>query len=383
MHTRVTRAIGVIVLLATVSGLVPAVAESAGAKSASAPKTTWLCKPGQSPDPCTQNISSAVVPAVGAPTVVHVAQPSSPPVDCFYAYPTVSSQSTPNSNLTVGPEQTYIAADQAAPFSQVCRVFAPMYRQMTIHELFSKDAAGQKRALDIAYASLAQGFAAFLAQEPKGRHFVLLGHSQGAAMLIHLIAKVIDPNPALRARLVSALLLGGNLTVAKGKTVGGAFQHIPLCTSGHQLSCAVAYSSFYSAPPKTSYFGIPGQGVSLLWGQTSRSSNLQVACVNPASFGPGSVRLGVRFLNTDFPGAGYVTYPGLYRSQCMRVNGATFLHVTVEPSSAYPAAAHPNQRPTVASSGKNWGLHDYDVNLAAGDLVSLVARQEFYLHNHR
>lgn len=376
MSAHVRRVIGAMALTVLIASLAPVVAQSAGATSAHVSSTTWLCKPGVTPNPCVQNISYASVPAAGAPSIVHVAPAHSAPVDCFYVYPTVSGQTTPNANLVVGPEETYIAADQAAPFSQVCRVFAPMYRQMTVHELFSKDAAAQQRALTIAYGSLASGFAAFLAQEPKGRHFVLIGHSQGAAMLIRLIKQVVDPNPGLRSRLVSALLMGGNLTVAKGKKVGGAFAHIPVCSSRHQLECAVAYSSFPTTPPKTSYFGIPGQGVSLLWGQTSRSSKLQIACVNPANFSATSAPLDVRFLDRDYPGAGYVSYPGLYRSSCMTVNGATFLHVTTTLPSTATAQSNTNVRPTVESSGKEWGYHDDDVNLAAGDLVHLVASEE-------
>ena len=47
-------------------------------------------------------------------------------------YPTVSSQFTQNANLEVGPEETQIAVDQASRFSQTCKVFAPIYPQLTI-----------------------------------------------------------------------------------------------------------------------------------------------------------------------------------------------------------------------------------------------------------
>ena len=47
-------------------------------------------------------------------------------------YPTVSEQTTPIANLDIEPAQTSIANYQAACFSQVCNVYAPMYRQVTI-----------------------------------------------------------------------------------------------------------------------------------------------------------------------------------------------------------------------------------------------------------
>ncbi len=57
---------------------------------------------------------------------------SKPPIDCFYVYPTVSEQEGPNANLEIEPQETQIAIDQASRFSQDCKVYAPMYRQLTL-----------------------------------------------------------------------------------------------------------------------------------------------------------------------------------------------------------------------------------------------------------
>ncbi len=56
------------------------------------------------------------------------------------------------------------------------------------------------------------------------------GHSQGSFILIDLIKSEIDGKP-IQSRLVSAILMGTVVPVPKGKDVGGAFQHIPLCHS--------------------------------------------------------------------------------------------------------------------------------------------------------
>ena len=369
--------------LAAVSSTVSASVASASTSTSS--KTTWLCSPALPTDPCRGGINLAIDPVVGAPMVRTITAAKNPPIDCFYAYPTVSGQPGANADLTVEASQQAIATMQAAPFSQVCRVFSPMYHQVTLAGLQGLSRPQAKKALETSYASLAQGFRSFLAQEPKGRHFVVIGHSQGAAMLIRLLKNVIDPNPALRSRLVSALLIGGNLTVAKGKTTGGAFRHIPLCTSGKQLGCAMAYSAFSeSEPPSTSsFFGIPGQGVSLMWGQTSKSKSLEVACTNPARFGPGSLRLNARFPSGSIPGAEYVTYPSLYRGRCTTFHGARYLEVTTVTDANHPASIQPNVRPVVQGNGAQWGLHAYDVNLGLGDLVALVARESLFLRTHR
>ena len=56
----------------------------------------------------------------------------SPAIDCFYVYPTVSGQTTGNSNLQIDPEEKSIALYQASRYSQYCHVYAPMYRQTTL-----------------------------------------------------------------------------------------------------------------------------------------------------------------------------------------------------------------------------------------------------------
>ena len=51
--------------------------------------------------------------------------------DCFYVYPTASLAETGNSGLAVTTLEVYIADERAAPFSQVCDVWAPVYRSQT------------------------------------------------------------------------------------------------------------------------------------------------------------------------------------------------------------------------------------------------------------
>ncbi|HTN79059.1 MAG TPA: DUF3089 domain-containing protein, partial [Acidimicrobiales bacterium] len=59
------------------------------------------------------------------------------PVDCFYVYPTVSTQAGPNADLTIEPAEKTVAEAQASRFSSVCNVWAPMYRQVTLSSLGS------------------------------------------------------------------------------------------------------------------------------------------------------------------------------------------------------------------------------------------------------
>lgn len=373
---RVVTGVAVLVTVAAGCGSAhPAAARSTptgGAASGGAPSgTVWLCRPGQADDPCTASLAATSVPASG-PRTTSTAQPSADsPYDCFYVYPTVSTEPGDNADLTVQPAERDAAISQASRFSQDCEVWAPMYRQRTAGSL-EKGLGNDPAADTVAYDSLLAAWRDYLAHDNHGRPIVFLGHSQGSALLIRLLASQVDPNPALRARTVLAILPGGNVTVPDGKAVGASFQHLPLCTSAGQAGCVIAYSSFPSQPPAGSDFGRPGQGVSLQSGQTA-TSGVQVACVNPAAVGGGTADLDPYFLaatSRDKPPVAtpWVTYPDLYSAGCMTAGGATWLQVT---------PLQRGGRPLVTEQlGPDWGYHGDDVNLALGNLVTDVSAAE-------
>ncbi len=105
-----------------------------GLACAPAGATVWLCKPGKKPDPCAPGLSTTVynAPLSQAIGVEHPKAEHNPPIDCFYVYPTVSDEKTGNSNFVIQDTERSIALYQVARYSQHCRVFAPMYRQVTL-----------------------------------------------------------------------------------------------------------------------------------------------------------------------------------------------------------------------------------------------------------
>jgi hypothetical protein len=273
-------------------------------------------------------------------------------------------ESTMNANLVVQPAEVDAAVAQAAQFSQVCRVWAPMYRQVTAAGLKAAGFADDKFE-HVAYASLLSAWKDYFAHDNDGRPIVFIGHSQGAAMLIDLLRSQVDTNPALRRLMLSAILLGGNVEVPTGKLVGGTFKNIPACRSKSQTGCVIAYSSFPGTPPTDSLFGRPGQGVSLQTGQ-SAMSGLQVLCVNPAALDGGSGALEPIFPAPNRIRAPWVEYPDLYTAACRSSDGATWLNI-------HTITTPGDTRPVVSETdGPTWGLHTYDVNLALGNLVQVV-----------
>lgn len=335
--------------------------------------TVWLCRPGLADDPCHGNLDATAVMADGSTVSEPSNPPPSPGVDCFYVYPTVSRQKTDNANLVVQRTEIDAAVAQAARFSQVCRVWAPMYRQRTEASL-TKGLGNDPTADATAYASVLAAWKDYLTHDNDGRPIVFIGHSQGAAMLIRLLKSQIDPNPTLRKRMVSAIILGGNVQVPTGQEVGGSFQNIPACQSVHQTGCVIAYSSYLEQPPRTSLFARPGQGVSLQSDQTATTGQ-QVLCTNPADLAGGSGPLDPFFVSSSSvtPGVSvptpWVEYPDLYTAQCESSGGATWLQVTDIGSST-------DTRPRVTETlGPQWGLHLDDVNLALGNLVAIVNQE--------
>ena len=340
--------------------------------------TVWLCRPGLAADPCTSNLTTTVIEREGASRVERAPPAPQPTVDCFYVYPTISGEPTIDANRAVGLRQLAVASAEASRFSQSCQVYAPVYRQITLSALRHPARITRADAL-VAYDSVRSAFRDYLVHYNHGRGIVFIGHSQGATILTRLLQQEVDRNPSVRRRLVSALLLGGNVTVRKDRSTGGDFNHIPACSSERETGCVVAYSSFTSKPPKNSQFGrtTSDAGVRLL-APRNPSPDLRIMCVNPAAPAGGRApldsylpSLALRFLSGRLRlrvKTPWVSFPGEYSARCESSGNATWLQVT-------HVGGH-DRRPALAAAGDAiLGLHVLDVNIALGNLVRLVRDQ--------
>ncbi len=236
----------------------------------------------------------------------------------------------------------------------MCKVYAPMYPQITARGGLAGITPGEAT---IAYDGALAAWRYYLANYNHGRGVVLIGHSLGASTLKQLIKEQIDPNPSLRHRLVSADLLGGQVTVPVGKDVGGDFQHVPACHAAWQTGCVVAYSSFLKEPPEESNLG----RVASPYFKTEPNPSLEILCVNPAALFGGDQsghsegnqygrserdRSGLLLpyqSTSPFPGflhpfwqvakapTPWVSTPGQYSAQCKQANGASWLQLAESP----------------------------------------------------
>jgi len=340
----------------------------------------WLCR-GDTDDVCDHGLDATNIKSNGHTRIERFRPARHPKFDCFYVYPTISSDPTGNSDLVPGQnEELFVVQQQAARLGTTCRVFAPVYRQVTLTALIAR-LSGQPFPVDgaLAYGDVVDAWKHYIANDNEGRGVLLIGHSQGAGLLVRLIQDEIDPKPELRDRLVSAILLGTSLQVPVGQDIGGDFKNIPLCHSPNDTGCAISYASFRSnkPPPANSFFG------------GSAGPGLQAACTNPAS-----LRGGSGFLHPFFPTNGatlpiitverpewlvpekrpittpFVTLPRFVEARCAEHNGFSYLELTVHADTDDPRIDDIGGDLT-----PEWGMHLIDANVAMGDLVAVAKNQ--------
>lgn len=350
-------------------------------------KASWLCRPDKVKDnACNVDLTATVVRANGTESVERFKADPKARIDCFYVYPTVSNDPGVISDMNPGKEETNVVKVQFARLGSKCRLFAPMYRQVTLTALVAgmsgKPLPGQgdPALRRTGYNDVVDAWNYYLAHDNHGRGVVLVGHSQGSGVLTQLIKNEIDGKP-VQKKLVSAILMGTRLPVEKGKETG-LFQHIPVCTKASETGCVIAYSSFRDTvpPPANSLFG-----------KVQEPGDI-AACANPANLAPGGKGTFHAYMSSlnivdasntvtwvkgkPNPKTPFVEVPGLLTGQCVEKDGFSYLEVHVNANPADPRTDDING--DVVQGGKvnrAWGLHLIDANLAMGNLVDIVGAE--------
>ena len=333
---------------------------------AKAEETVWICKPGQADDLCAGSISTK---DAGTNEPFGFERTADPKVDCFYIYPTVSSQDTPNANLDKDPEVKRVVVQQARMFSRVCDVYAPMYRQDTSPGVYTE-------RTEVAYQSALSGWKDYLENYNNGRGFILLGHSQGAATVARLIDEEIDPDPALRNQMVGAILPGANIHVKKGQLTGGMFENVPACSKMGEYGCLVAFSTFKGEPADNPPFSDLGSGYWAYDMPRPSSDEYEVVCTNPTVLS--GQELLTPLANMDYlqsppdngvESAFWISFPNSVSASCQREGTKHWLNVDLT-TPINPLLSLIVQE---TASGNNW--HVPEVNMAENNLVEIAQLQ--------
>jgi hypothetical protein len=158
----------------------------------------------------------------------------------------------------------------------------------------------------------------------------------------------------LRARLVSALMIGGGLSAS-------TFSNIPLCTAPDQVGCAIGYRAY----------GVP---------QALSNIPADLACTNPGALDGSKVLMKGSFFKsrgTNYSadlGPELTATWGLYRNffsaECvMAPSGGQVLQIDY--------TDQPDMRPHFLDLSRviGFGLHVFDYQFPLDDLVELVRAQ--------
>ncbi len=347
----------------------------------------WLCHPAltDTDNVCASNLDATLVYADGSNEIEPHIRAADPEVDCFYVYPTVSGDTGTNSDLEAGPEERFTTLNQAARYTRFCRVFAPLYRQATLAAIVG---GTYGEGAPIAYADVLDSFKHYMANDNKGRGFILIGHSQGAGHLKQLIAETIENDEYLLQHLVSAHLIGSAVRQPEGSDIGGDFKQVPVCRTSDQTACVINYSIYRDSDSDLAaglaVFGTPANGLTAM-------------CTNPAALSGGDASLNGYFPVAASPGVidslivkrangpyadpasappittPFYAMPDFISGQCvLDENGISYLRATVRADPRDPRADDFNGEFAIFSG---WGLHLVDMTLPMGDLVELGSTQ--------
>ncbi|MAP94601.1 MAG: lysophospholipase [Ponticaulis sp.] len=345
-----------------------------------ADQANWLCLPDKANDYCdTADLSTTVVDVQDGEVVVSTEAyeaAADPAVDCFYVYPTTSIDDAGNSDLI--PDETaeiYTTVGQFARFGSVCRTFAPMYRSVTLKSLRAS-MMGQTVPTDreMPINDIKAAWQYYLENYNNGRGVILVGHSQGSAVLQTLLASEIIGKPS-QDLIISAMPTG----ITYPTQDDGSFMGMPPCETKDQLGCVIAYSSFRAdVPPSAeSFFGV----------NTPRG---EAMCVNPAEVSgdngtldtylisgpdragtPATYAEGVE-IETDF-----VKVPGLLTAECVSTDRHNYLAISInaDPEDARTDEFWGDIFNADGTINEGWGLHLLDVHAFMGNLLTIAEAQ--------
>jgi len=332
----------------------------------------WLCHPDKAEDACTIDLTATAIAADGSTETVPFEAASDPAFDCFYYYPTVSFDVTPNSDLEPGVEEFNVIANQFARFGSTCRLFAPLYRQATLVSVRQRVTTGSSdENVEMRYADILDSWSHYMDNHNEGRGIVLIGHSQGAGMIFELLSRDIIGTDA-EDQLIAVHSIGIPALVDEDKMFNG----MPLCQAADQTGCIINYMSFKAdaEPPAESRFGLASED-----GRRSM-------CVNPGALtGDGALdaymprqSLG-QFRDNDYGAkvdTPFVTLPGFVTGECRSNDTHDWLAIeTVTDADDVRAGKLGGEVVVEGEVLADWGLHLIDINVAIGNLIAIAEQQ--------
>jgi len=141
-------------------------------------------------------------------------------VDVFYVYPTDYSRTSTsqpvfcavdNPQMMKGAQVSF--QQQATAFAPLANIYAPYYRQVDAKYQLSQPVAQQNANIQqVPLVDVTAAFEYYLEHDNKGRPFILVGHSQGSAVLKLLLSDYMKSHPDVYKRMIAAYVVGQSIT---------------------------------------------------------------------------------------------------------------------------------------------------------------------------
>ncbi len=170
-----------------------------------------------------QGNSGASLPVTDYAQTAHwLVLPSSPfkDVDVFYVYPTAYTKVAPsdpdfcaidNASMVKGAKSAF--QRQATAFAPYANIYAPYYRQVDARYQLALPIAQQDENIrKVPGADVMAAFEYYLEHYNDGRPFILVGHSQGSAVLKYLLSGYMKDHPDVYRRMIAAYVVGQSIT---------------------------------------------------------------------------------------------------------------------------------------------------------------------------
>lgn len=220
----------------------------------------WMAWPGR------DGIERSTPPGVAA------VNEAAAPADVFFIHPTTYLKNDVwNAGYdTHGTYDEPVLLGQVSAFNGCCRMYAPRYRQASLHGL-----KNSPPAVALAYGDVAKAFRYYVEHENHGRPFIIAAHSQGAYLAVRLLQDEILATP-LKKQLVAAYVVGAYVPSNFGEL------GLPVCESARQTGCIMGWN--------TSQVGKTGalmqvKNAGYWWkGADRKSGTLPAVCTNPLTW---------------------------------------------------------------------------------------------------
>lgn len=143
-------------------------------------------------------------------------------VDVFYLYPTAWQKvkatdpnicAIDNPSMLKGSKGAF--GRQATAFEKEANIYAPYYRQADAEYTLSLPPAGRDKVMrGIPMHDAVAAFEYYIKHYNKGRPFLLVGHSQGANLLLYLLSDYLGTHRDVYKRMIAAYVIGYTVTQA-------------------------------------------------------------------------------------------------------------------------------------------------------------------------